>query len=184
MLLERDDEVLIDYCKNNENLIRKIEDASNALKRYNDFVLLDYHLGNIMSEDSNGNKAQNNEKEYLNTPEIDKDESMSGGNRENEYEMKIHESEIDKGEFDSNIELLNENINQNNSNNYVHCFRNSVFDKETYMKSKDFIEQCFGLCLKYIEDHQSSENPKKYLSFSCFSLLEQSKRINKKFTSR
>jgi len=38
MLLERDDEVLIDYCKNNDNLIRKIEDASNALKRYNHII--------------------------------------------------------------------------------------------------------------------------------------------------
>jgi len=146
-----------DYTFDGNNTKKNIK-ATSLMQ--NDFVLLDYHLGNIMSEDSNGTKAQNNEKEYLNIPEIDKDESMSGGNRENEYEMKIHESEIDKGEFDSNIELLNENINQNNSNNYVHCFRNSVFDKETYMKSKDFIEQCFGLCLKYIEDHQSSENPK------------------------
>jgi proteasome assembly chaperone (PAC2) family protein len=35
MLLEIDDEELINYSKNTDNLIRKIEEASNVLKRYN-----------------------------------------------------------------------------------------------------------------------------------------------------
>jgi len=34
MMMELDDEILIDYCKNTDNLIRKIEEASNALKMY------------------------------------------------------------------------------------------------------------------------------------------------------
>lgn len=35
MLLEIDDEELINYSKNTDNLIRKIEEAANVLKRYN-----------------------------------------------------------------------------------------------------------------------------------------------------
>ena len=36
MLLTIDDEELINYCKNTDNLIEKIEDASRVLKRYNE----------------------------------------------------------------------------------------------------------------------------------------------------